>query len=666
MNGRRRKKLNQALIIYGYIIIGIFCILGLRLVWLQIIQTETYQTRAEENRMRLVTIPASRGNIVSSDEVVLATDYPSFQVSLTYNTKFTQDEQSIKTLVEILDDPELTEEAIKEKIKERVYRLYEPIVIKRNISIETVSKLESHRKDLPGIMIEPAPQRTYLYGDLAGHVLGYLGEISKDELGKEGYEEYKLGDILGKIGIEKQYDKFIRGKDGFRQVEVNAKNRPIKEITTIPPQPGNDVVLTLNFQLQKVMEDSFDQVLAELQSSSRTKKADGGAAVLLDVKTGKVLAMVTRPNDKIRVQNKAIQGRYIPGSTIKMITGMAALEEGIDPKEKVRCSGRYWKKPYIKCTRVHGPIDYYDAIGKSCNVYFQEMGRRVGIDKYAKIGQEIGLNQPTGIDLPYENPGTSPLQGLPDLEKRKDYFEWSKELTNKNYERKLENEKNRYNELITQAITKEEKESLEKQKKNALAKIEAQWKIDLNWNTAWHEVDTYNIAIGQGRQNYTPLQLAGYVATIANNGVRMKPYITEKIINHKGEVVKEYKPEIAKIVDISSQTIEETKKAMLKTTQPGGTAYFLFSRFPPDIQVAAKTGTAQPGKAGYEKGDFDGVFVAFAPVDDPQIAFAGVVEYGYSGGGSAGKIAKAVFEEYFGLNKPVEKNNNMENNNILP
>jgi len=601
--------------------------------------------------MRLVPIPATRGNIVTADGVTIATDYPSFRVTITYLGLKNQ-EQVINRLAEILNDPEITPEYINGLLKESGSRLYEPIVVKRNIPIEVVTAIESRRNELPGVNIEPAPERKYPFGNLAAHVLGYLSEVN-EELGKEGYEDYKLGDLIGKIGIEKEYDKYLRGKNGFRQVEVNVKNRPIREVTTVSPQPGNNVILTIDYDLQKAMDEAFDNVLAELQKNPRSDKAQAGAAVLLDVKTGKVLAMSTRPDNKITVQNKAIQGRYIPGSTFKMVTGIAALEAGkVTPKETIYNPGRYWYPPYIKSVAPVGPTNLYTAISKSDNVYFQEVGRRAGIDAIAGIGAQLGLDGPTGIDLPFENKGVSPLQGLPTIEKRSQYFDWAAMIVNDRYEKKIKEKEEYYDQLIAASQDEAEIKKLQWQKDNEIKKIKAQWEIDLKWNTNWHDVDTFNIAIGQGRQNYTPLQLAHYVATIANNGIRYKPYVVEKIVSPDGEVINEFKPEIVGKANISQTTFDEIKKAMTYTTQPGGTAYSLFSKFPKEIQVGAKTGTAQPGQAGYRVGDkqyYDGLFVAFAPADDPQIAFAGVVEHGYSGGGSAGKIAKAVFEEYFGL-----------------
>ncbi|KJS84338.1 MAG: hypothetical protein JM58_10855 [Peptococcaceae bacterium BICA1-8] len=663
MNGKRRKILEKDIKVFKWIIFFIFFILIARLSWLQLVETDIYRTKAENNRMRLITTPATRGNIITADNVTIATDYPSFRVSITYLGLKNQD-QVVNTLAKILNDPEITPEYINDLIINNRARLFEPIIIKRNIPIEIVTAIESRRQELPGVTIEPAPERKYPYGNLSAHLLGYLSEVN-EELGKEGFEDYKLGDLIGKIGVEKEYDQYLRGKNGFRQVEVNVKNRPIREVATVDPQPGNNLVLTIDFDLQKVMDDTFDSVLAELQQNPRSDKANAGAAVLLDVKTGKVLAMSTRPDNKITVQNKAIQGRYIPGSTFKMVTGIAALEASkVTPKETIYNPGRYWYPPYIKSVAPVGLSNLYTAISKSDNVYFQEIGRRVGIDGITAIGAELGLDGPTGIDLPYENKGVSAQQGLPTIAKRLQYFDWAAMIVNKRFETRIQEREEKFDALIASEQDENEIKKLQWQKENEVKNIKAQWSIELKWNTSWHDVDTFNVSIGQGRQNYTPLQLAHYVATIANDGLRYKPYVVEKIINSSGEIVKEFKPEVIAKANISQSSFDEIKIAMVTTTQPGGTAYSLFSKFPKEIKVGAKTGTAQPGQAGYRVGDkqyYDGLFVAYAPADDPQIVFAGVVEFGYSGGGSVGRIAQAVFEEYFGL-RPKEVPQNQISN----
>jgi len=664
MNLKTREELKSNLFIIKILYFSVFAVLIFSLFKMQIIDSEAYQTRADSNRMRLVGIQAPRGDILTNDGEVLVRDYPSFEVSLTYMDVVGADE-SIQTLVDILEDPEITVDSIKEKIDANVYRSYEPIIIKRGLSIEQVSKIEARKNDLPGVRITESPIRRQIYPGVASHLLGFTSEISS-ELGQEGYENYFLGDLIGKFGVEKGYESFLRGQDGYQQVEVNSKNRPIGFLDTKEAVAGNNIVLTIDFKLQKLLDDSLDDLLETLQKDPRTAYAEQGAIVMMEVKTGRILAMSSRPNDPIRYQNKVIQGRYIPGSTFKMITGMAALEYAkINPQEIIVNKGAYWEPPFIRSIAPLGPYNYYSAIAQSDNVYFQEMGRRAGIANISKMGEEFGLHIPTGIDLPYESTGDSVFQGLPNEEKRQEYFSWAEGVTNNRYEKRMADLEQEYEEKISTAVNEEEQKKLEREKTRELNILKAQWQIDLNWNTSWHAADTFNVAIGQGRQNYTPIQLVSYVGQLANNGIRMKPYVVEKIVSEDGVVIEEFSPEVAGTTNISKDTMEKTIRGMVKSTEPKGTSYYLYYNFPEDLKIAAKTGTAQR-ELNVEENDnsgetevkkvfqSDGLYTAFAPADDPEVVFFGVIEAGNSGSGSAGKIAKILFEEYFGLNEPGE------------
>ncbi len=659
--------MKRTLNLYLGVVVAIFAALLLRLAWLQIIETQIYQNKAVNNTMRWIPEEASRGEIVDRNGQVLVTNRPVFNISLNYLGFKDQDtDQLIRRLVEIINDPEITFESVKELLKGK-NRLFEPIVIKRDVSIELVTAIEERRNELPGVSIDTHPQRSYLYGSLAGHLLGYVHSI-KEELEQPGFENYGINDLVGKTGLEKYYESYLCGQKGFNQVEVNAYNRPVREVRSIPSVPGDKLVLTLDLKLQQAMETAFDETLTSLQKKYPKAKAGGG--VLLDVKTGRVLAMVSRPglnpedfngkslsqeqadyyfnNEPPALRNRVIQGNYIPGSTFKPIVGMAVLESGkATPLDTVVCTGRYWLPPYIKCSGVHGRVNFYSAMAKSCNVYFQEMGRRAGIAQIGKVGREFGLGERTGIDLPFESAGL-----LPDLEWQKTEYSKQSEKINNQINEKIENAEKEYAAKIKAVVDAKEKKQLEKELKGKKQLLEQQRRDQLFAYAQWHDYDTFNTSIGQGYNQYTIIQLANYAATIASGGKRYEPYIVEKIIDSNGIVVEEFGPELAMESTVPAEVLEETRKAMRAVGSPGGTAYFLFSRFPADIPVAAKTGTAQPGRVGYVKNkDYDGIFIAFAPADDPQIAFAGVVEHGYSGGGSAGYVAKAVFEEYFGLNK---------------
>ena len=655
MESKDRREINLKSRIFAAVLLVLGLILLARLAWIQIIESDIYQTSAASNRTRLLTIKAARGDIVSADGVVMATDQPVFQVNVNSQTlDGLEDEERanvISSLVNILADPEVTAESIEQALKDNRYRKYKPVMIKSNLDMQTVSEIEAHRLELPGVSVTTEPKRVYLQDEVAGHVIGYLGEVNQEELGAN--ENYKLGDLVGKIGVEKFYDEYLRGEDGVQQVEVDVYNNAVGEVTTVDASSGNDVFLTIDYELQKSMEDAFDKVISDLQRNSRSDKAGAGAAVLLDVKTGKVLAMVSRPNDKVTQQNRAIQGRYIPGSTFKPVTLTAALEnKKVTTTERIYNPGRYWEAPYIKSTAPIGYYTLYGATAKSDNVFFQELGRRVGVDAIGLAGTELGLDGYTGVDLPYESKGERVTEGLPTRSKINAYNSWAAETKSAYYDKIIENTTAEYEKNIAAATTDSEKKTIERKYKNTLAQLKAQKAIDVKGVSEWHASDTYNVAIGQGRQNYTPLQLARYCATIANGGKIMKPYVVDHVQDKNGNVILKNEPELIAHSAVSDNTFKIVEDAMTGVSQPGGTAYSIFYDFPPEIKVAAKTGTSQPGQASYKSGKkeyYDGIFIAYAPADDPQVAFAAVVEYGYSGNGSGGRICREVFKKYFGL-----------------
>jgi len=670
--------------VYAYIVIILLTVLLVRLAVVQLFNNETYQIQAKDNMIRLLSIKAPRGEIYARNGEVLAANELVYSLSLTY-LGVSKQETVINNLVALLKDyyPEISRENIEEKVEVQKFRLFEPITLIRDIPWELVIKLEENRQDLPGIAIVVEPLRYYPQGSLAGHVLGYIHAINPDEIENSNDVEYSINSLIGKSGIEKQYESTLKGKDGARSVEVDAQGRPIRDQVTLAPEQGNNIYLTLDMELQQVLQKSMDKTLTELQK--KYPKARVGSAVVLNVKTGEVLAMCSSPfmypddwkgnisSERYKyysggieaydpmqpgaILNRVIQATYPPGSTFKMITGMSALEkDAVDPlSDYVTCTGRYWIAPYIKCWKVHGNVNYYSALAGSCNVYFQEMGRRAGHEEMTRVANEFGLGSKTGIDLPYELSGLLPTS------------EWKKEinaiLTDRSYDKLHEELKVKYTRLMENIEDEEEIYRLEREQENESAKLEAQYEIDYNFNTKWQAFDTFNMSIGQGFNDYTVIQLANYVSTIANGGHRMKPYLVSRIVSPNGEVIENIKPQISREVDIKPETISETKRAMLAVTQPGGTAHFLFYDFPEDIQVGAKTGTAQTGRAGDDSmKEFHGVFVAFAPFDDPEIAFAGVAEYGYSGGTSTGLVARDVFQHYFGIkNHLAEEDVIMEN-----
>jgi penicillin-binding protein 2 len=666
----KQLELKTILKIYAYIIIGLLVVLCVRLAIVQLFYSDEYQTKAKENRIRLVSIKAPRGEIYDRNGETLAANKLVYMLSLTYPGVVDQ-EQLVQRLAVLLNRyyPEVTTAFIKDKIAMQRFRLFEPVVIMRDIPWDLVVRLEEDRQSLPGVAVTIEPLRVYPQETLAGHVLGYIHSINAEEL-VAANDKYNLNSLIGKSGIEKQYGNELVGKDGARRLEVDARGRPVGELVTLDPEPGNNITLTLDLKLQAVMENAMESNLTRLQKS--LPKAQVGSAVLMDVKTGEVLSMVSspamRPDDwKGNISNRlagyyfpqgsaynpmqpgaalnrAIQVTYPPGSTFKPITGMAALEtSSIDPlNDYVNCKGAYWIAPYIPCTGVHGNLNYYSAMAKSCNTYFQEISRRAGNEAISKVAQDFGLGVKTGIDLPFENQGLVPTPA------------WKKELNtlliNRKYDLLRKQLEDKYSLLLSAATESGAINTLETKKKNEKALLEEQYRIDFNFETKWQAFDTFNMSIGQGSNHYTVMELANYVAAIANGGDLMRPHILKTLKSSDNKIIQEIKPEIIHHVSVSALTLAETKKSMVQVTLPGGTAAFLFNDFPSNIQVGAKTGTAQTSRVGDDQNkEFHGVFIAFAPADNPTVAFAGVIEYGRYGSESVGWVAKAVFEQYFGI-----------------
>lgn len=687
------EELREKLKIYSYVVAVFLTLLLIKLSVLQIYENEMYQTQAKENRVRLVPIKAARGEIYGRDGEVLAANELVYTVSINY-IAVSQQEMVVNNLVELLqeDYPEVTAQYITEKIELQQFRLFEPVVIVRDIPWELVVKLEEHRQDLPGVTIDVEPLRYYPQGSLAGHALGYIHSISSEELAKEEEDyKYSINSLIGKSGIEKQYEKELRGKDGAQSIEVDARGRPVptRDTVTLEPEQGYNIYLTLDTRLQKVMELSMEEMLVEVQK--KHPKATVASAVLMNVKTGEVLAMASSPAmypddwkgnlsserasyyfpqgsaydpmDPGAILNRCIQVSYAPGSTFKPVTGMAALEIGaMDPlKEMVTCRGSYWIAPNIPCWSVHGNVNYYSGMAGSCNTYFQEMGRRAGVDEIARVASEAGLGSLTGIDLPGEITGLLPTRDWK--------FESRDKMMKKRYESEQSQLQEKYDELIKNESDPDKIEKLEKEREAEKSRLEGQYRSDYNWETQWQSYDTFNMSIGEGFNSYTVIQLANYISALANGGHLMQPYLVDRIEAGNDRIIKKFEPRVKHEMDVKPQTLAETRKAMLAVTQPGGTGYYLFSQFPAEIQVGAKTGTAEVRNPGASaQNDYNGVFVAFAPYDDPEIAFAGIVEYGNHGSESAGLVARKVFEQYFGLvdylavpEEETKQNNNMSN-----
>jgi penicillin-binding protein 2 len=611
----------KGLYVVTFIILALFVIMICRLFAMQIVSADEYTTLSDRNTIRIISIPASRGDILDRDMAELAVTKPVFAVAVASSEVEDREKLSVD-LAAALADAEITAESIEQTLAEN-YSRYEPIVIKRyeyEEGLAMISKLEEMRDLLPGVVIQEEPLRYYPQGYTAGHVLGTVGMISSEEL--DGLSEYGYGntDWIGKSGLEKTMERFevgsreigLRGQDGMQQVEVNAKHRIVRTLSTQEPEKGNTLVLTLDLELQQAMEKALEDTVKDLHKTY--PKCQAASAVLIDVKTGGILAMASYPpmdpndfadglttdqakyyydEDLRPTFNRVISGSYPPGSTFKTVTAAAVLDSGtVNPNDTVNCYASNWVYPMAKCTKEHGAVDLEEALAVSCNTYFQVIGKRIGIEQLVATAEKLGFGQKTGVELTGEVAGN-----LPNPNWKSENFSGS----------------------------------------------EGKWKT----------YDTYYMSMGQGYNSDTVIQLANAIATIANGGNRMQLHLVDKILNSEGDQLYQVEPTVLNTLDIEDSKLQILRDGMLAVTQSGGTSYSLFADFP--IKVAAKTGTAQTGLAGDDKTkDFHGVFVSFAPYDDPKVAFACLIEYGYHGGSSGGVVCKEVYKEYFGLNAQPE------------
>lgn len=592
MNIRANSRVNQM----GHIIILIFVVLVGRMFWLQFVHGQEFRTQADKNRIRLMPITAPRGTFYDRNGNLLATSRPGFTVSLVPISGPIADDVIVK-LAKILDT---NPDTIRKKISQQDNPL-EPIRIRNDVGPEIISQIEERNDELPGVVLEVQAVRNYIYNELGAHMFGYIGEISDEELGKKKQEGYKQGDQIGKFGLEKYYDKELRGEDGGSQIEVDVNGRPQQMLGKKEPIRGNSLVLTIDAKIQKAAEQSMDNQLAFLQDKYGNVNAKAAAAVVMNPQTGEILAMVSRPtfnpnqfNGGISAKdwkvindnpfnpmlNRAIGASYPPGSSFKIVTGSAALDLGkVTPEEKILDTGQHWLVPKGNAhNEALGWIDFRVALAKSDNVYFYELGNRVGIDNLEKYARAYGLGAVTGIDLFGEDDGL---------------------VANQKYKEKVYGEE-------------------------------------------WYLSETFDAAIGQGFQLATPIQMASVISQVASGGHRYQPYLVKQIISPDGKVLKDVQPTEVGGVKLSEKNLQAIREGLRDVATPTGTAGYIFEGFP--IMVAGKTGTAEN-----PHGDDHGWFVAYAPYDNPTIAVAVIVEQGGYGSDAAAPIARKIMEAAFDL-----------------
>jgi len=592
------KRVNQRFDVLGLIVFIVFVALVSRLGYLQVVQGKYYERLADGNRIRLIPIMAPRGIFYDRNGVALVSNRPGFTVSLVPISGPIPDDV-IRKIAAILA---MNETDIRAKIQQS-NGTFEPIRIKTDIGPDVVTKIEERRSELPGVAIEIQPIRNYVNNELAAHAFGYVSEINDVELEKRKSEGYKQGDIVGKFGLERVYDKELRGIDGGGQVEVDVTGRPVQELGKKEPIPGSNLTLTVDYRIQKAAETAIDEQLKYLQTKTEYVNAKAAAAIAMNPQTGEILAMVSRPafnpnlfavgistkdwkvineNPYHPMDNKVISGEYPPGSTFKIVTGTAALELGkVTPEEKILDTGTHWIIPKGNAMgEALGWINFREALSKSDNVYFYEMGNRLGIDNLEKYARAFGLGTYTGINLPGESDGL---------------------VANRRYKEKV-------------------------------------------YGEDWYLSETFDAAIGQGFQLTTPLQVAVMLGEIANGGHRYRPYLVSKITAPDGSVTKTFGPEEVGKIDISSRTLNLIRDSLREVAQEGGTAGDSFRDFP--VAIAGKTGTAENSH-----GDDHGWFVAYGPYEDPRIVVVVIVEQGGFGASSAVPIAKKILEAAFNVNQ---------------
>ena len=573
-------------------------VLMMRLIYLQIIKGQEYRRMSLNNSIRLQSIDAPRGVIFDRHGNLLVDNRPSFDLYVSLKDARPVDE----TLGRLAMHASLPKGELAEQVAGvRGAAYHRPQLLRRDIGRDALAVVASHRYDLPGIDLQIQQLRNYINSGLAAHLLGYIGEINQKELKKEIYADRRPGDLVGKFGIEKSLESYLQGERGGRQVEVNANGQVVRVLQTVPARNGYNVYLTLDSRLQQRAEELLIGKV--------------GAVVALDPNSGEVLALASSPafdqNDFITglstekwrslienpdrpLNNKAIQGEYPPASTYKTINAMAGLEEGIiDENDTIFCPGHYrFGKRSYRCWRRggHGSVDLKKALAESCDVYFYQVGERLGIDRLAWYAKASGLGSRTGIELDHEGKGLVPTAG------------WKKK----------------------------------------------------RYGIPWQPGETLSVAIGQGFNLATPLQMAVFTGAVANGGVRYRPTLVKRVVSGDGEEIRGNVPHVAGRLPVSAATLELVKQGLWEVVQgERGTARIARLK---DTDISGKTGTAQVVNRETIEESEEGAtarkfldhawFVAYAPSENPQLAIAVIIEHGEHGSSAAAPVARELVKTY--------------------
>lgn len=598
-----------------------FVVLILRLYFMQVMSGELYAEMASESITRERTISAPRGNIYDRNGKLLVKSVPVKAVAVQPGI-VSGNENVMRILSECLD---ISYYEIKKEVEESNVSYMDKVIIKQDVDIATVIYIEENIDRLPGVEVIDVYLRQYNYGSLASHILGYIGEISEEKLKSEENDYYyEGGDQIGLGGLEETYESMLRGKKGKVVYEVDPLERPVSIIRETEPISGNDLYLTIDIDLQKVVEEALYQSILEvrekkIKDTDEHYKVTGGAIVVLSPGDGQILAMASYPtydpelfvggiseddwnnlNDPDNYYpflNRAISS-FPPGSVFKIVTSYAGLSEGVITEgSRFSCAGIWYglgqnfpKSCWLKSG--HGSLDIVGAIKNSCDIYFYQVGyglfnkfnnNQELLQKYARI---FGFGSETGVDVPGEGTGL-----VPDEEWKKEYFKDQKE------------------------------------------------------NTVWFPGDTVNMSIGQGDLTATPLQMAQAFSIIADRGIKYRPHLIKEIRDSEDILFKYSSAEEYQDLQLNKDFVEIIERGLTRVVSPGGTAYGVFMDFPVgEIPVAAKTGTAE----FYGKQDY-AWFTSYAPVGNPEYVIVGMLEQAGSGGSNVAPIAERIYRYLFNI-----------------
>lgn len=562
----------------------------------QVARSTYYQQLAERNRIREIPLAAPRGDIYDRENRIIADNRPSFNLLLTRESSPRSIDETVAILAAGIDS---SAAGLLERIEPHLGEpAYEPILLREDLSVEEIAFVEARRYELPEISLEFRPRRRYVGGEVAAHLIGYVGEITQNQLNGDEFSGLRAGDIVGQSGLERQYDRLLQGEDGVRAVIVNNFGRVMETVGEVKPVPGADLFTTLDLDLQ---------LAAEAALGDRT-----GVAVAMVPRTGEVLALVSRPafdptlfaqgirqeewdrllsDPRKPLQNRAIQNRYSPGSVFKIFMAAAALEEmAIQLDEAVFCPGYgVFYGNHFNCWLGggHGHISLHEALVRSCNVFFYNVGDRLGIDRISKYAKMMGLGRKTGIDLPGEDEGLVP----------------SKE-----------------------------------------------WKARV-FDERWFPGETISVSIGQGPVSVTPLQLTWAAGGLVSGGKLVQPHLVDpEYVRRLGIEIPDLRREE---YPLSETTIDTLQEALWSVVNEAGTGTRARVR---GFEVGGKTGTAQVVRKEIS-GDREDLedhawFVGFAPYDAPEIVIGVFVEHGGGGGAAAAPVAQAIMQVYFDKKAP--------------